>query len=94
MYFSIDGSVDGYEVNVFDDALNMYVDTFPDIKKLVEWVEEQVRRLRYCCPDCSDVYGEYPVLLDYDPIKESWQCPSCGCSTGYPGEDLCWSLDY
>lgn len=93
MYFKIDGTIDGYTAFYFENGLQYEYDTFPDIDKLVEWVEEQVRKLRWCCPDCSGEYQEYPVLLDYDPKSESWQCPMCGCSTSYPEEDLCFSLD-
>lgn len=94
MYFSIDGKVDGYEVWGFDFTHNQCMGVFPDINELVEWVKEQVSKLRWCCPDCSDVYGECPTILEYDIFSDTWTCPECGCTTSYPEDDMCWSLDY
>ena len=40
---------------------------------------------KYMCPDCSGLYLEHPVFVEYD--GEWWTCPECGCSTKHPEQD-------
>ena len=71
---------------------------FGDMVSAVDYWKREVLGIdchkpeRFICPDCSGVYQEHPVELDYS--GGWWKCPECGCSTCAPEEDLCIRIDY
>ena len=48
---------------------------------------------KWACPDCStDEFGYVTDYVVLDKVDGGWQCPKCGCYTGFPEADACFDL--
>ena len=70
---------------------------FNDVVAAVDYWKREVLGVlheheRFMCHDCSGVYQEHPVELEYS--DGTWTCPECGCSTCNPEEDCCIRMEY